>query len=220
MYQTQLCLNVQTKHNIYRNSNFNHRNKKLVKKNTSTEWERAGIRRKKGELSDGGIIGAGGSPHWGGWRPNINTQCRKCLPTTFSIGAHILHVFLLTHLCKVVKYWFAEFVHTWAIGPAWFYRQKKIVKFSYMYNAYLYFTLKFKFFRLWLEIGKFPKVLTFHNSDNQIHQLRHFAIPTYAKCSYLLMQIFVFLPKEINYYESATRIFVNPWPSYSQGQGM
>ena len=32
MYQTQLCLNVQTKHNIYRNSNFNHRNKKLVKK--------------------------------------------------------------------------------------------------------------------------------------------------------------------------------------------
>ena len=62
MYQTQLCLNGQTKHNIYGDSNFNPR-KNLVKKKHDNRVRVRDIRRKKGELSDGGIIGAGGSPH-------------------------------------------------------------------------------------------------------------------------------------------------------------
>ena len=61
MYQTQLCLNVPNEHNIYGDSNFNQRKKSGEKHDNRVRETK--ITRKKGELSDGGIIGAGGSPN-------------------------------------------------------------------------------------------------------------------------------------------------------------
>ena len=60
MYQTQLCLNVPNEHNIYGDSNFNQRKKSGEKHDNRVRETK--ITRKKGELSDGGIIGAGKEP--------------------------------------------------------------------------------------------------------------------------------------------------------------
>ena len=132
------------------------------------------IRRKKGELSDGGIIGAGGSPHWGGWRPNINTQCRKCLPH-----------FPLAIISFMFSFW-----PTWQIGQI-----LVCGVCPYMGKWACLILQTKKDYPIFLDVQCLSLFYYFANLTFK------FINPNLGQMS--LMPIFVFLPKEINY-ESAT----------------